>query len=202
MRTIFSIIMLLVIGWSGALVWFVASMPTTAVNAEIKTEALVVLTGGQGRVEHGLAMLAEGAAPLLFISGVGAHVTTEQILAEHGSPAVRRAIAANHCEIVLDHIANSTVSNADQTHAFLRARSIRSIRLITATYHMKRSIHEFNAVDPRLTIIPDPVFPEDFKRARWWQHENTRRLVFNEFYKYSAVVLRDWLKPETKTTAS
>ncbi len=187
--------MMAAILWSAALVWFLHSMPTERLSAEPKAEALVVLTGGTGRVEHGFAMLAEGAAPLLLISGVGERVTEAEMLAEHATPAIRSRITKISAEIVLDHVARSTVSNADQSVAFLAKRDIRTIRLITANYHMKRSLHEFRAANPELDIIPDPVYPEGFERDTWWVHENTRRLVFSEFYKYFAVLLRDALRP-------
>lgn len=181
--------------WSVALLWFVESMPTESAPPTIKTEVIVVLTGGQGRVEHGLEMLAQGAAPLLYITGVGEHVTTEQMLEEHASPVAKGILYHADVDIELDHVARSTVSNADQSAAFLRKRGIKSIRLITANYHMKRSMHEFKTAIPEITILADAVFPEDFKRDEWWLHPNTRRLVFSEFYKYGAVLLRDWLKP-------
>ncbi len=194
MRLLLSLVMLMAMLWSAALVWFVHSMPTQVLPASEKAEALVVLTGGSGRVEHGLLMLAEGAAPVLFISGVGEHVQEKDILAEHADAATRKKIAALHADIVLDRIARSTVANADQSAAFIEQRDIHRIRLITASYHMRRSVHEFHTAIPQLDILPDPVFPEGFRRDIWWTHENTRRLVFSEFYKYIAVVLRDLVR--------
>lgn len=187
--------MLLVMLWAMSLAWFVYSMPNQSASPSAKSEAIVVLTGGQGRVEHGVAMLAQGAAPVLFISGVGEHVTVEQLLLEHTDEKTRNQLMHADVDIVLDHVAQSTVSNADQTASFLRNRGITSIRLVTANYHMKRSMHEFKAVLADVTIVPDPVFPEGFEREGWWNHENTRRLIFSEFYKYWVVVIRDWLKP-------
>lgn len=187
--------MLAAITWSAALVWFVNTMPRDVVPASQTSGALVVLTGGKDRVEHGLALLAQGAAPVLFISGVGEHVTEEQILLEHASADLRENIYAGNREIILDHVARSTVSNADQAAEFIRVRGIKSIRLITANYHMKRSLREFHSAIPNLVIIADPVSPEGFRRDEWWAHDNTRRLVFSEFYKYLAVLLRDAMRP-------
>ena len=192
-----SLLLVLAVTWSCAVLWFVYSMPTESVAPTVQTEALVVLTGGQGRVEHGIQMLAQGAAPVLLISGVGEHVTVSQMLAEHAPVAVRRAIAASGAEIVLDHVSRTTVSNAGQSTAFLRDRDIHTIRLVTANYHMKRALREFHDASPEIAIIPDPVFPDEFRRDGWWQHDNTRRLVFSEFYKYLAVLLRDALRPNS-----
>lgn len=195
MRFLLTVVMLTAFIWSSALVWFLHRMPTQSAPASATTDAIVVLTGGQGRVERGLDMLAQGAAPVLLISGVGQHVTIDIILNEHTSHELRSGIESRGGEIVLDHVARSTVSNADQSAAFIQTRRIRSIRLITASYHMLRSMHEFRAANPELAMIADPVFPEEFRRDEWWEHDNTRRLVFSEFYKYSAVMLRDALRP-------
>ncbi len=200
MRFIFSFLMLFALFWAGALAWFVGTMPRAPLPTEVKAEAIVVLTGGSGRVEHGLQMLAEGAAPVLFISGVGAQVKEEELMSEHATAAVREKIYEQNGEIVLDHVARSTVSNADQTTAFLRKRGFHRVRLITADYHMRRSIYEFRTAMPELEIIPDPVFPKQFQREQWWAEANTRHLVFSEFYKYLAVLMRDHVRPDSKET--
>lgn len=195
MRFLLSLLTFFVLLWASSLAWFVVAMPRGQAEAQVKVGALVVLTGGSGRVEHGLRMLAAGAAPVLFISGVGEQVTEEEILSAHADASTRERIYETGGELVLDHIARSTVSNADQTAEFLRVRKIQSIRLITADYHMRRSLREFRSAMPDMQIVPDPVFPEGFRRNEWWQHENTRRLVFSEFYKYLAVLVRDALRP-------
>lgn len=196
MRAFLKILFFLSLLWVGGLVWYVSKLPAAPLPDDVKAEALVVLTGGKGRIEHGLAMLAKDAAPVLFISGVEARVTDEKILREYATPEVRQRIQENGGEIVLDRIARSTVSNADQTAAFLRKRNIHRIRLITADYHMRRSLHEFHDAMPEIEIIPDPVFPEEFHREAWWKDSNTRHLLLREFYKYMAVLVRDAIRPK------
>ena len=101
---------------------------------------------------------------------------------------MREQIAQTEGQLVLDYVASTTRSNADQTTEFVKSRGIRSIRLITASYHMPRSMLEFRMQMPALTIIPDPVFPEGFRRHAWWHEQATRRLVFSEFGKYYAAL--------------
>lgn len=196
MRLILTLVIYGALAWLAALAWFIAHIPTTPLDQNAHAEAIVVLTGGQGRVEHGLSMLAAGTAPVLFISGVGEHTTEAQILETNADQKTREKIYETGGEIVLDHVARSTVANADQSGEFIRKRGIHSIRLITANYHMKRALHEFRETNRGLTILPDPVFPEGFQLNEWWQHDNTRRLLFSEFYKYIAVVLRDAIRPD------
>lgn len=176
--------------WCAALVWFVHSMPSESAPASVKTDAIIVLTGGQGRVEHGLDMLADGAAPVLFISGVGQHVTMTEMIDKHTSAQTREQILERQPEIVFDYVAANTKTNADQAAEFVRTRQIHSIRLVTANYHMPRSRLEFETAIPGVEIVADPVFPEGFHRDEWWQHDITRRHVFSEFYKYFAVLAR------------
>ena len=136
-------------------------------------------------------MLAAGAAPVLLISGAGQHVTLPQMLAAHATREVQQQIITRDpsAQIVLDYMADSTQSNAQLAAHFISERHIHSVRLITAHYHMPRSLLEFETAIPELKIVADPVFPDGFRRDQWWQHDNTRRLVFSEFYKYFAALL-------------
>lgn len=183
------------LAWALALGWFIARIPTEPLPETAKADAIIVLTGGSGRVEHGLSMLASGAAPVLFISGVGERTTEAKILDTSASQATRERIYERGAEIVLDRYSRSTVSNAGQSAEFIAKRGIASIRLVTADYHMKRALHEFRQANKELTILPDPVFPDGFRRDAWWKHDNTRRLLFSEFYKYIAIVVRDAIRP-------
>ena len=195
MRSVLSLLMFAIMLWLLALGWFVGAMPTTPLPADEKADAIIVLTGGSERVEHGLAMLAEQVAPVLFISGVGEDATEAEILDAHTSQETREKIYESGGEIVLDHIARSTVSNADQSREFIKTRGIKTIRLVTADYHMRRALLEFRLANPDLTILADPVFPARFRREAWWQHDNSRRPMLSEFYKYYIVLLREVVRP-------
>ena len=52
------ILSLVLIVWLLGLAWFVVSLPRPAGDA--KTDAIVVLTGGPGRIQRGLDQLARG----------------------------------------------------------------------------------------------------------------------------------------------
>ena len=186
MRAILSLVTMLALLWSGCFVWFIHTLPDTPTTARMHTDAIIVLTGGNGRVEHGLELVALGVSPRLFISGVGTHVTLPQLLRAHTTPQLRAQIDALRPEIVLDYIAESTQTNALQAANFAREQHLNTIRLITANYHMPRSLLEFEKAMPGVTIIADPVFPENFHAEQWWQHDATRRLIFSEFRKYFA----------------
>ncbi len=66
--------------WLTGLAWFVWQIPAHIIDDNRETDAIVVLTGGSGRLEYGLELLAEGKGKKLFISGVSEGITTEQLL--------------------------------------------------------------------------------------------------------------------------
>jgi len=178
----------------GAFLCFIFQLLGMLLDEDFKTDAIVVLTGGTGRVERALIVLSEGGAPILFISGVGEKVTQRQMLLAHAQPHIRARIAQREPEIIFDYVASSTRSNADQTAEFVRENNIRSIRLITSNYHMPRSMLEFRLQMPKVKIVADPVLPADTSRM-WWDDKPSRKLVFSEFGKYlAALVVRN--RPE------
>ena len=195
MRFILTFLTFLAIVYCGALAWFVMTIPAAAPTITEKADALVVLTGGYARIEHGLELFADDEAPVLYISGVDDKVTKRELIKDYATTELQKRVDAAPGEIVIDQIARSTVSNAEQTAAFVKARHFTSIRLITANYHMRRALIEFRHAMPNTTIIPDPVSPKEFQRNDWWTNDIGRKVIFGEFHKYIAVLIRDWLRP-------
>lgn len=190
MRFLLSLSLAIVFVWCAGFTWFVASMPKTVISSTIKTDAIIVLTGGNGRVERGFEMFGEGAAPLLFISGVGSQVTLREMLALHTLRETRKKV--NHvmrqqgASVLLGQSATTTRTNAEEVAEFTREHALKSIRLVTAHYHMARARLEFQRELPGITLVADSVFPAGFRRGEWWRHDNTRRLMLSEYHKYLA----------------
>ena len=67
--------------------------------------------------------------------------------------------------------------------AFFRDGAGRHTRLVTANYHMPRSLQEFRAVMPNLTIVPHPVFPAHIRLNDWWRWPGTAILLAGEYNK-------------------
>ena len=190
MRVIASIIFFGLVAWCAGFTLFIRSLPDTPAPASLTTDAIIVLTGGNGRVERGFAMLAEGAASALFISGVGDKVTLNELLAAHASDQTRAVIAQRNGAVMLGRDASTTRTNAEEVALFARSRSLYKLRLVTAHYHMPRSLVELGYTLPEATLIADPVFPDGFKRSEWWKHHNTRRLMLVEYHKYLVALMR------------
>ena len=174
--------------WLGGLVWFAESIPRDrdSVVPTQTTDAVVVLTGGPARLKAGLAELEAGRARKLFVSGVNPRVEMSELLRTTGQTS-----NAGECCIVLGYAADNTVGNAAETRQWMEREGYRSLRLVTASYHMRRSLLEFRRAMPAIEIVPHPVFPEAFMRDSWWAWRGTLSLVVSEYHKYLAVLLRD-----------
>jgi uncharacterized SAM-binding protein YcdF (DUF218 family) len=143
------------IAWACGLVWFLTLMPREAEVDSTATDAIIVLTGGSQRVENGLDLLAQGKGKKLFVSGVYHSTDVKALLRASKQPLQWLA-----CCIELGHEADNTHGNAAETAAWMHAENFRSLRLVTASYHMPRSLLEFSRAMPDVRIVPNPVFPK------------------------------------------
>ena len=74
---------------------------------------------------------------------------------------------------------------AAETAAWVQSENLRSIRLVTASYHMPRSLLEFRRTLPAsVDILPHPVFPEQFRSRGWWRWWGSGWLAVSEYHKY------------------
>jgi uncharacterized SAM-binding protein YcdF (DUF218 family) len=140
----------------------------------------VVLTGGSERIRAGLSLLEAGLGDALFISGVPEQVAEDDLWRAFGV-APSAAVADR---VVLGHAAADTLGNAEETAAWVRKRGYRSLRLVTAAYHMRRALLEFRSLMPGMTLIPHPVFPPHVKQDEWWRFPGTTLLLAREYTKY------------------
>jgi uncharacterized SAM-binding protein YcdF (DUF218 family) len=184
------LIIVLLLAWFAGFAWFLRAIPDEVSDPETATDAIVVLTGGSLRVQSGIALLTAGKAKKLFVSGVHHGTDVLALLrAEHQSPD---KVA---CCIALGYDADNTLGNALETAAWMRQEGFHSLRLVTASYHMPRSLLEFSRAMPEVRIIPHPVFPERVKQERWWAWPGTASLIVAEYQKYLLALARPALGP-------
>jgi uncharacterized SAM-binding protein YcdF (DUF218 family) len=177
----------LLAAWLVGLIWFAETLPRAAAAPGTTTDAVVVLTGGADRLKVGVDILARARARKLFVSGVHRGVDVAQILR-----LVKKQGKELDCCMVLGHSADDTRGNAAETARWMKKEGFRSLRLVTANYHMRRSRLEFGRVMPEVLIVPHPVFPQGFKADRWWLWPGTLRLVVSEYVKYLIALARLW----------
>jgi uncharacterized SAM-binding protein YcdF (DUF218 family) len=165
--------------WAVGFVWFMTIIPETVEDTTTHTDAIVVLTGGSERLPVGLALLEEGLADRLFVSGVYSGVDVATILDLNAQAPTTLA-----CCIDLGHEASHTVGNARETAIWMAAGHRHSLRLVTANYHMPRSLVLFHRMMPGVVIVPHPVFPDTVRIATWWRHPRSLVLLADEYTKY------------------
>ena len=170
---------LVIVVWIIGLIWFVDEVPTNRTEDLTRPDAIIVLTGGTGRLEAGLQLLSEGYAKLLFISGVARGIDVQALL-----KLVSRNRNDFACCIVVGYRADNTAGNAVETTKWIVENKFDSLRLVTASYHMPRSLFEFRRKMPNIKIVPHPVFPPQFKRQSWWRWPGSAQLLASEFNKY------------------
>jgi len=164
--------------WLGGLFVYAETLPERAADDTRRMDAIVVLTGGSGRLDEGLRLLDEGLGGRLFVSGVyeGLDVRRLLRLSQHDPQGLEERISIG--------TASNTEGNALETREWMRAEGLRSLHLVTASYHMPRSLLEFRHAMPEAEIVPHPVFPEHVKTRRWWAWPGTAALIAEEYSKF------------------
>jgi len=176
--------------WAWGLIVYAEGIPSDIADTSTPTDAIVVLTGGSQRTRTGLKLLSQGIADKLFISGVHEGVEIPRLLevaGASGTPLRER--------VETGYGAHNTAGNAVETEEWMRNNGFQSLRLVTASYHMPRSLLEFRHALPDATIIPHPVFPDHVKQDRWWLWPGTAQLIIGEYNKFLAA----WAKHEAAT---
>jgi uncharacterized SAM-binding protein YcdF (DUF218 family) len=165
------------------------AIPPAAESAAAPTDAVVVLTGGSQRLHSGIDLLREGKGRMLFVTGVGRRVDLGELLRAAGEDTPRSLV----CCIALGHEAENTAGNALETARWMRRQGYHSLRLVTAWYHMPRSLLEFERAMPGIRIVPHPVFPERVREEYWWAWRGTAALLIGEYEKYLAALFQPML---------
>lgn len=146
---------------------FVVMLPRPADDG--RTDAVVVLTGGGGRIERGLETLERGLARRMLISGVQRTVRPQELAAEHD--AEQRLF---DCCIDLGREAVDTRTNADEVARWVERHRVRSFRLVTTDWHMPRAKFEIaKRLPDDVTVVTDAV-----------QSNPSLRQLFTEYNKF------------------
>ena len=178
-RGFFSAMALVALVYLLGFVLFVSLLPSTPAKAP-KADAIVVLTGGDTRLDRAEELFEQGIGKRLLISGVDP-ATSKQTLKHlvHGGPRF-------DCCADMGYAAQDTHGNAQETADWMRRHGFHSLILVTARYHMPRALREFSAAMPDVTLLPYPVAQDGINLADWWRHPQTALLLHLEYVKYLA----------------
>ena len=160
---------LVVIVWALGFVWFAAILPQP-IGAG-RSDAGIVLTGGEGRIPRALEVLAKGWVRRVLVAGVDSEVRPREFAAEYD--ASRRTMT---CCVTLEQVSVDTRTNAREAAKWIAANKVRSVRLVTSDWHMRRAVYELERVVP-----PGTTIARDAVRTR-----PALRILFIEYHKLLA----------------
>lgn len=163
--------------------WFVLRAGR-ADPAPSHADGIVVLTGGAGRVELALRLLAEGRAPHLLVSGTGPGDIGD-IVARAGIDSGLSARLPPGA-ITLGRGARTTRGNATETAEWVAQLALHSLLVVTSGYHMERAMVELRRTLPHgVALYPVPLVP----RAADGHDRPPLRLLASEYAKWLAAAL-------------
>jgi uncharacterized SAM-binding protein YcdF (DUF218 family) len=172
----------------GAFLDFAGRMRAADVQSQPIADGIVALTGGTERLDAAIRLLDKGCCKRLLITGVNADTSREDL---------RRRLTAEganfDCCVDLDHAALDTTGNAVETARWVNEQGFHSLIVVTASYHMPRSLLLMSEAAPNLRLIPYAVSPEYLRLDTWWQRPATVQLLMGEFGKYLLSLIRDRL---------
>jgi len=150
-------------------------------------DGVVVLTGASNiRLEAATRLLEAGKGKRLLISGVNREATRDDVL------NVTKAVKPIYdCCVDLGFTAADTIGNAAETAEWARAKDYDSLIVVTADYHMPRSMLELHAAMPGIRLYAYPVATEGLDARRWWKKGSTARRMTVEYCKYLAILARE-----------
>ncbi len=151
-------------------------------------DAIIVLTGGQARLDAALGLLKSGKGKRLLISGVNPAASRESL---------RRAMGEDRnlftCCIDLDHAALDTIGNAEESAKWVQDHDYDRVILVTNNYHMPRSLLEMSRLVDDTELQPYPVVNSRLSGGGWVTKPEAVRVIFTEYAKYVAALARSFV---------
>lgn len=178
--------------WLGSVYVFTQHIPTQPNEPLPDADAIIVLTGGSGRIELGTELLVAGKAPVLFVSGANEEVSYEDMI--RLTPPQNRTFVgqAVGSSILLGSNAQNTIGNAAEAKKWLEQTPHQHILLVTSNYHMPRALGEFRFSMPNKRFTPVAVIPKEVTHPVWWLTDSYRSIVLSEYYKFIISNARHW----------
>ncbi len=163
---------------------FVLHLPIIPGEKPKNIDGIVVITGGQQRLDAGLSLLTGGTASKLLVSGVGEGVSKTILANELNFNPVQKSFMT--CCVELEFVASDTRGNAYAARQWAQTNKFSSLYLVTANYHMPRAKLVFQQEMPNIALSYWPVNPDDLDLDGWWTELALIRLLAREYVKYLA----------------
>lgn len=152
-------------------------------NSLPKADAIIVLTGGENRIETGLNLLQKGLGSRLLISGVNTSTNLKNLM--HNTHITPRLL---NCCVDLGHKAINTKGNAKESADWIKKHHYTTLYIVTHDYHMWRSLRELQHLMPDINFIAYPV--KKSKIESTIQQVNQMRILIFQYIKTIQVYIR------------
>ncbi len=166
--------------WGSGFLIFIYSLNKPMPEMNRNMDAIIILTGGSNRIKQGVELFKKGLSDKVFISGVYKDTNLKDLISDYKDL---------ECCIELGYKAKDTLGNAIETRDWIAGKDIKSIILVTANYHIKRSMLEFTRVNKELEIIPYPIKPASSNGVEWWRNKKSIMIIINEYNKFIGALL-------------
>lgn len=150
-----------------------------------KADAIIVLTGGQSRLDAAMELLASGKGERLLISGVHPSASRRQLQAALGGDKQLFS-----CCVDIDRAALDTIGNAEESAKWVESHAYGSVILVTNNYHMPRSLLEMSRLLHGARLEPYPVVNTNLGNGGWLTKPEALRVLFTEYSKYVLSLVR------------
>lgn len=150
-----------------------------------KADAIIVLTGGQSRLEVAIDLLKAKHGKRLLISGV--HPSTNEKMLQQ---ATHTEAGLFDCCVDLDRSALNTAGNAEESERWIRSKAYRRVIIVTNNYHIPRSILEMSSRMKDVEFVPYPVVNSERGEQSWVSESDTLRVLLVEYVKYLGAMVR------------
>ncbi|RWB68261.1 MAG: YdcF family protein [Mesorhizobium sp.] len=179
--------------FAGGFGWFAdkVSHMTTPLDPA-RADAIIVLTGGQSRLDAAMDLLASGKGERLLISGVHPSATKRQLQAAMGGD--KRLFS---CCVDIDRAALDTIGNAEESAKWVENHAYGSIIIVTNNYHMPRSLLEMGRLLHGARLEPYPVVNTNLGNGGWLTKPEALRVLLTEYSKYVLSLARGFLPLRT-----
>lgn len=189
-RSLVHVVLLVAFLWLLGFLAFAAAIPLDVRDRDTRTDAIVVLTGGADRLAESFRLLEAGMAPRLLITGVAQGVSLAQVIDGISDKSAAPGAGLQACCITLGYEAGNTVGNAAESAAWVRANNVKSVRLVTANYHIQRSRLEFRRTLPEIDLVLHPVYPPEVQDSFWFVKPPILMLLIGEYHKFVGAWVR------------
>jgi uncharacterized SAM-binding protein YcdF (DUF218 family) len=170
----------------GGFGWFANTVSHLATPANpARADAIIVLTGGQSRLDAAMGLLASGKGERLLISGVHPSASRRQLQVATGG---NKDLFS--CCVDIDRAALDTIGNAEESAKWVESHSYGTVILVTNNYHMPRSLLEMGRLLHRAKLEPYPVVNSNLDNGGWLTKPEALRVMVTEYTKYLLALAR------------